>query len=155
MKPEKPIGARYAVGDMDIRPWGTYVVQAVGVNAAGEESCEKEIHINAGQALSLQSHDHRRENWRVMGGELTVILDGKRVTLQAGQSIQIPKGSIHCMANLTERTCIVKELQHGICREEDIHRYFDRAGRPTVESGEEKVVMSVALYKQLLDELDK
>lgn len=155
MKPEKPIGARYAVGDMDIRPWGTYVVQAVGVNAAGEESCEKEIHINAGQALSLQAHDHRREHWRVMGGELTVILDGKRITLTEGQSVQIPKGSVHCMANLTERTCIVKELQHGICREEDIHRYCDANGRKTVESTDERVVSSLGLYKQLLEELDK
>lgn len=155
MKPEKPIGARYAVGDMDIRPWGTYVVQAVGVNAAGEENCEKEIHINAGQALSLQSHDLRREHWRVISGQLTVILDGKRIELNEGQSLQIPKGSVHCMANLTERTCIVKELQHGICREEDIHRYCDANGRKTVDSDDERVVSSLGLYKKMLEELDK
>ena len=46
----------YTVGDSDTRPWGSYTVVAVGVNEGGEEFCEKEIVVNPGHILSLQSH---------------------------------------------------------------------------------------------------
>jgi mannose-6-phosphate isomerase-like protein (cupin superfamily) len=155
MTPEKPLGERYRVGDMDIRPWGSYTVTAVGVKDTGEESCVKEIQVNPGHILSLQSHEHRREHWKVMSGVLTVVLDGQRITLKAGQDVRVPKGSIHCMANLGAVNVVVQEIQQGICREEDITRYMDAYGRGTAESADTRVVQSLGVYKELLAELKR
>lgn len=155
MKTEKPLGERYRVGDMDIRPWGSYTVTAVGVKENGEESCVKEIQVSPGQILSLQSHEHRREHWKVVSGVLTVVLDGQRIALKAGEDIRIPQGSVHCMANLGQKNVIVQEIQQGICREEDITRYIDAYGRGTAASEDPRVVNSMAVYKELLLELKK
>ena len=119
----------YQVGDSDQRPWGHYVVTAVGATNSGEEYCEKEITVNPGQILSLQSHEHRRELWTVLEGTLTVVVDNKSLTLGKGQSVTIPLTAIHCMANLGDTPCIVHERQIGLCSEDDIIRYVDAYGR--------------------------
>ncbi len=155
MKPDKPLGERYRVGDMDIRPWGSYTVTAVGVKETGEESCVKEIQVNPGQILSLQSHEHRREHWKVVSGILTVVLDGERRTLKAGEDVRVPQGSIHCMANLGKQHVVVQEVQTGLCREDDITRYLDAYGRGTATSDDPRVKNSVAIYKELVAELGK
>ena len=155
MTSEKPLGERYRVGDMDIRPWGSYTVTAVGVKESGEESCVKEIHVNAGQILSLQSHEHRREHWKVVSGVLTVVLDGARITVKEGEDIRVPQGAVHCMANLGIKSVVVQEIQQGLCREEDITRYIDAYGRGTATSQEERVVKSIAVYKEILAEIRK
>lgn len=145
--------AAYKVGETDSRPWGNYTVKAVGTGSDGEEFCEKEIKVKAGHVLSLQSHELRREHWRVQAGELTVILDGERHTLKAGEDIRIPLQAVHCMANLGHDTCIVYELQEGQCREEDITRYMDAYGRDVAEARDEKTAKSLELYKALLAEI--
>ena len=119
----------YKVGDNDTRPWGNYVVTAVGTNGSGEEFCEKDITVNPGEILSLQSHAQRREHWKVLGGTLTVILDGNTLTLQKGEAVEIPKGAIHAMANLSKAPVVVHEIQQGLCREADIVRFLDSYGR--------------------------
>lgn len=144
----------YKVGDSDFsRGWGGYVVTAVGINDAQEEFCEKDITVNPGQALSLQSHDRRREHWAVTQGTLTVVLDGKKITLKAGEDIRIPLGGIHCMANLSTETCIVHEVQEGLCREDDIHRFRDMYGRPAEQSDAPNVVSSLKIYDEILKEI--
>jgi mannose-6-phosphate isomerase-like protein (cupin superfamily) len=155
MTTDKTLGERYAVGDMDIRPWGSYTVIAVGIKESGEESCEKEIQVSPGHILSLQSHEHRREHWKVITGELTVVLDGQRLTLKEGEQVRVPQGSIHCMANMGDEACVVREIQQGICREEDITRYMDTYGRGTAGADEPRVAESVAVYKELVAELGR
>jgi len=145
----------YQVGDHDTRPWGSYTVTAVGRNGAGEDVCEKDIHVLPQQILSLQSHAERREHWQVVEGTLTVILDGARHDLPAGAAIRIPQGGIHCMANLTAENCTVREVQEGICREDDIKRYIDAYGRSTETVFGEAAEKSIALYKELLAALGK
>ena len=145
----------YKVGDHDTRPWGSYTVTAVGTNDAGEDICEKEIHVLPGQVLSLQSHENRREHWQVTDGTLTVILDDHRHELPTGESIRIPQGAIHCMANLTDTPCTVREIQEGICREDDIKRYIDAYGRGTESIDSEMAQKSIALYQALLAQLGK
>jgi len=147
--------AAYTVGDSDVRPWGSYTVVAVGINENDEEFCEKEIVVSPQQILSLQSHDHRREHWIVKQGTLTVVLDGERLTLKKGESVRIPLKGVHCMANLGSGDVVVKEIQSGICREEDIRRYFDAYGRGTEAADDEKTKASLAVYKEILDELKK
>lgn len=143
---------QYKVGDSDRRPWGSYVVTAVGMNARGEEYCEKEITVSPGCVLSLQSHEHRRETWTVKSGVLTVIVDDRKIALEAGKSVDVPKGSIHCMANLDREPCVVHELQEGLCREEDIKRYVDAYGRGTEDGADDsRTKASLAHYQSILD----
>ena len=68
----------YSINDWDERPWGNYVVTGIGLHGQ-EEFCEKRIMVYPGRILSLQSHRHRRETWKVEKGALTVILDGERI----------------------------------------------------------------------------
>jgi mannose-6-phosphate isomerase-like protein (cupin superfamily) len=143
----------YKVGDSDTRPWGSYTVKAVGTKSDGEEFCEKEIKVGPGQVLSLQSHEWRREHWKVMAGTLTVLVDGTRRALAAGQDVRIPLRAIHCMANLGAEPCLVYELQEGKCREEDITRYMDAYGRAVAAATDEKTAASLTLYKALLAEI--
>lgn len=147
--------AAYKVGDHDTRPWGSYAVIALGTNENGEEFCEKEIVVNPQQILSLQSHDYRREHWVVRQGVLTVVLDGARLEILAGKDVRIPLRGVHCMANLGPEPCIVKEVQTGICREEDIRRYVDAYGRGTEKAEDEKTVKSIAVYNDILKQLKK
>lgn len=147
--------APYKVGDHDTRPWGSYTVTAVSTNNAGEDICEKEIHVLPGQVLSLQSHEERREHWQVISGTLTVILDDQRHELPAGEDIRIPQGAIHCMANLSDTPCTVREIQEGICREDDIKRYIDAYGRGTETATGAIAQKSMALYQELLEQLGK
>lgn len=145
--------AAYHVGDSDERPWGRYVVTAVGINANGEEYCEKDITVKSKQVLSLQSHALRREYWVVTQGVLTVVLDDQLLTLTKGQDVRIPLGGIHCMANLSSEDCIVHELQEGTCREEDIVRYADAYGRGTEAPADDKTRRSLQLYNETLSQI--
>lgn len=145
----------YQVGDHDTRPWGEYEVTAVGITASGEEYCEKKITVLPMQILSLQSHELRRELWRVTSGELTVILNDREITLQAGEEINVPLGSIHAMANISDAPCIVFERQEGICREADIKRYLDAYGRGVEDSKDPIVGASLATYTKVLNNIKK
>jgi mannose-6-phosphate isomerase-like protein (cupin superfamily) len=142
----------YKIGDKDQRPWGTYEVTDVGTSDKGE-FCEKLIIVSPANILSLQSHDLREETWRVVEGTLTVILNDQVITLNAGEEIFIPKGSIHAMANLSDMPCHVFERQEGTCREEDIHRYMDMYGRDVAQSDNPVVIASLDAYKDTLQKI--
>lgn len=143
----------YKTGDRDQRPWGDYVVTDTGINDSEEEFCEKIITINPGEILSLQSHDCRRETWTVKKGTLTALIDCCRFSLKEGETITVPKGGLHCMANADKMPCVILERQEGICREDDIRRYLDAYGRPTEVSKQKNVQASVELYQVLMADI--
>src|SRR5262249_42463015 len=104
---------------------------------------------------SLQSHEHRKEHWIVRQGTLTVVVDGAKLVLEKGQDVKIPKGGLHCMANLGKTPCIVKETQFGLCREDDITRYMDAYGRGTQNASDPRAKASIDAYLQILAELKR
>lgn len=107
------------------RPWGFYTVIATG-----EGFATKIIHVNSGQKLSVQSHNHRSEHWVVISGTATVYLDGKETVLSIRESIDIPVKSIHSLQNTTKEDLEVLEVQFGkYLSEDDITRYEDIYGR--------------------------
>ena len=107
------------------RPWGFYTVIAQG---KGFQS--KIIHVNPGQKLSLQSHNHRSEHWVILNGTAKVILEGKELVLSPGHSVDIPVKAIHSLQNPYKEDVEVIEVQKGdILLEEDIIRYEDMYGR--------------------------
>jgi mannose-6-phosphate isomerase-like protein (cupin superfamily) len=80
--------------------------------------------------VSLQSHDYRSEHWTVVAGIAQVQIDETLQTLNADQSIEIPKGTKHRLANLGESNLIIIEVQLGDkLDEDDITRYEDKYGR--------------------------
>lgn len=148
----------YQVGESDYsRGWGGYEVTRVVYEdndpAKNCLVCEKDITVNPAQALSLQSHDQRRELWVVTKGTLTVVLDGQKLTLNAGEEVRIPVGGIHCMANLGTAPCVVHEVQEGVCDEDDIHRFKDMYGRPAEQSNAPNVVSSLKVYDEILRDI--
>ena len=109
----------------DERPWGRFVSIDHG---AGYQV--KRIEVLAAKRLSYQTHAHRAEHWLVVRGEALVTLDGEDHPLTAGDSIDIPVGSAHRMANPGPETLVFIEIQRGdYLGEDDIVRLSDDYGR--------------------------
>lgn len=107
------------------RPWGFYTVVA-----QGKGFLTKIIHVNSGQRLSVQSHNHRSEHWVVLSGVAKVVLEGKEHILSTGYSIDIPLKAIHSLQNPYEEDLEIIEVQLGdLLIEDDIVRYEDIYGR--------------------------
>lgn len=136
----KQEGPRYEVGQHGERPWGKWITTNV-IYSDDDRciECHKDITVNAGQQLSLQSHNGREEYWVVAQGVATVMLGPDkdnltRHTLGAGEEIFIPVGFVHRLENHTKEAVVVKEIQKAVgykteCDEADIIRYQDVYGR--------------------------
>lgn len=106
---------------LEYRPWGTYEVLH-----DTSEAKVKVIEVEPRSRLSYQSHTKRQEQWTVIYGELTVVLDEKEFTVQVGESIFIPLGSKHRAWNKTNKPVRFVEVQTGsYFGEDDIIRYED------------------------------
>ena len=107
------------------RPWGYYTVLG-----QGKGFLTKMIHVNPGQKLSVQSHNHRSEHWVVLEGTAKVVLEGKEHILSAGHSVDIAVKEIHSLQNPYDTDLKIVEVQKGdLLIEEDIVRYEDMYGR--------------------------
>jgi mannose-1-phosphate guanylyltransferase / mannose-6-phosphate isomerase len=103
------------------RPWGSY--QDID---RGERFRAKRLTVNPQGKLSLQSHSRRAEHWVVVRGTAEVTLDGTITTLHENESIYIPIGGIHRLANPGSEPLEVVEVQTGdYLEEDDIVRYED------------------------------
>lgn len=107
------------------RPWGFYTV--IG---QGKGFLSKIIHVNPGQKLSVQSHNHRSEHWVVLTGTAKVVLEAKEHILSPGHSVDIPVKAIHSLQNPYKEDLEIIEVQKGdLLKEDDIIRYEDMYGR--------------------------
>ena len=90
----------------------------------------KRITVNPGARLSLQRHQHRAEHWVVVEGSAKVHVDGVDYLLTTNDSIYIPVGAVHCLANETDAPLLLVEVQSGsYLGEDDIERLDDVYGR--------------------------
>ncbi len=143
--------ADYTTGQTVDSPWGSnQVLEARREN--GIDICTKKITVKPGYMLSLQRHRGREELWEVKEGTLTVILDGTRYDVPAGQSISMHRGAVHCMINSSGAPVTVVETQSGICREKDNIRLVDFNNRPTYPLTSEIEYKSALLYAQIQNE---
>ncbi|HTO28231.1 MAG TPA: mannose-1-phosphate guanylyltransferase/mannose-6-phosphate isomerase, partial [Devosia sp.] len=76
------------------RPWGGY-----SSVLSGERFQVKRLFVKPGKKLSLQKHYHRAEHWIVVRGTAEVTLDGTITVLNENQSIYLPLGCVHRLAN--------------------------------------------------------
>ena len=115
----------YSRNEVDVRPWGKYEVLLDASNVK-----VKRITVNPNSRLSYQYHDKRREQWTVVSGILTVILDDERVFRSPGESIKIPLGAKHRAWNETHEPVVFIEVQTGTYfGEDDIIRIEDDYNR--------------------------
>jgi mannose-1-phosphate guanylyltransferase len=107
------------------RPWGSYDSIDAGSNYQ-----VKRITVKPGAKLSLQRHQKRAEHWVVVQGTATVHLDGEMHTLEANNSIYIPRQAVHSLMNNTAEFLHLIEVQSGsYLGEDDIERLEDIYGR--------------------------
>ena len=107
------------------RPWGSYSVLEEGVRYK-----IKRIYVRPLQKLSLQMHYHRSEHWVVVSGTARVTIRDEEKLVHEGESIFVPKSSIHRMENPGKVPLEIIEVQVGeYLGEDDIIRLEDVYGR--------------------------
>ena len=103
------------------RPWGEYEILLDEKNVK-----VKRIRVKPNKRLSYQYHNKRREQWIVVQGNLTIILDDEKVFRSPGESIHIPLGAKHRAWNETDEDIVFIEVQTGTYfGEDDIVRLED------------------------------
>jgi mannose-1-phosphate guanylyltransferase/mannose-1-phosphate guanylyltransferase/mannose-6-phosphate isomerase len=113
------------------RPWGWYETLCLGTRFQ-----VKRIMVKPGGILSLQSHMHRSEHWVVVEGTAEVTIGDKARLVTENESVYIPLGARHRMANPGKLPMYLIEVQTGsYLGEDDIRRYEDAYNRPEREGG--------------------
>jgi len=103
------------------RPWGYY--QSID---QGPRYQVKRIVVRPGGRLSLQKHYHRAEHWVVVRGAAKVTVNGAEQLLHENESIYLPMGSDHRLANPGKIDLELIEVQTGsYLGEDDIVRIAD------------------------------
>ena len=109
----------------DHKPWGFYRVLA-----DEPDHKVKRIVVYPGKRLSLQFHRRRCEHWHIISGKAITTLDDKEISLEPGESIDIPTGGIHRVYNPGDENLVFIEIQRGeYFGEDDIQRIEDDFGR--------------------------
>lgn len=107
------------------RPWGHY--ESIG---QGERYQVKRITVTPGHVLSLQKHFHRAEHWVVVRGTAVVTRDGEEILVRENESVYLPLGAVHRLANPGRIPLELIEVQvGGYLGEDDIVRFEDVYGR--------------------------
>jgi mannose-1-phosphate guanylyltransferase/mannose-6-phosphate isomerase len=103
------------------RPWGYY--EAVD---RGDRFKVKRIVVAPGAKLSLQRHYHRAEHWVVVRGTAEVIKGDTPTIVHENESIFIPIGAVHRLANPGKIPLELIEVQTGsYLGDDDIVRLDD------------------------------
>lgn len=107
------------------RPWGGY-----SSVVSGDRFQVKRLFVKPGRQLSLQRHLHRSEHWVVVRGTAAVTIGDKVVTMSENESVYIPCGEVHRLANPGKILLELIEVQTGgYLGEDDIIRLDDEFGR--------------------------
>ena len=107
------------------RSWGYYRV----IHEYGKHTKVKELAVPPGNKLSMQRHKERSEHWFVAEGTASVYTIDSSTdyelygVYQQHQSLHIPQGMWHQLANESTVPLKLVEIQYGTnCVEEDIER---------------------------------
>jgi mannose-1-phosphate guanylyltransferase len=96
----------------------------------GERFQVKRLFVTPGKRLSLQKHHHRSEHWIVVRGTAEVTIGDRTVMLRENESVYIPQGEVHRLANPGKILLELIEVQTGsYLGEDDIIRIEDEFGR--------------------------
>jgi mannose-6-phosphate isomerase len=111
------------------KPWGHEEIFAVVEGSY----VGKTLHVNAGEALSLQYHHTKDETIAVLSGEAQIDVGDdeaslRTVELPAGSSIHVPPGLLHRLRAVSDAV-LVEASTAGPGWREDVVRVDDRYGR--------------------------
>ncbi|MEW6532675.1 MAG: glycosyltransferase [Thermodesulfobacteriota bacterium] len=111
------------------RPWGYYEVLS-----DKPDHKVKRIVVHPDSKISLQLHRKRSERWTIISGSPIVTRDAQEIRLNPGDTIEIPLGAKHRVANPGTDPVVFIEVQTGdYFGEDDIERFEDDYGRPLSE----------------------
>ncbi len=103
------------------RPWGYYEQLDIGARYQ-----VKRIVVIPGGILSLQKHRHRAEHWVVVRGTAEVTINDTVRDVHENESVYLPIGCVHRMANRGKIPLELIEVQTGsYLGEDDIERIED------------------------------
>ncbi len=103
------------------RPWGYY--ESIDMGARFQV---KRIVVVPGGILSLQKHRHRSEHWIVVHGTAEVTINDTVREVHENESVYLPIGCVHRMANRGKIPLELIEVQTGsYLGEDDIERIED------------------------------
>ena len=109
--------------EKEVRPWGNF--ERFTLN---EKTTVKIITVDAGQSISLQTHEHRDEFWRVISGSGVIRIGDKENDAREGDMFFSPRGSEHRVTG-GEGGTVFLEIAFGDFDEKDIKRLEDKYGR--------------------------
>lgn len=106
------------------RPWGF-----TETLFAGERFRVQRVVVQPGQRMSLQKHFHRAEHWTVVQGIALATRDGEEILVRENDSIEMPAGSFHRVANPGKIPLTLIEVQTGsYLGADDVVRLEDQPG---------------------------
>jgi mannose-1-phosphate guanylyltransferase/mannose-6-phosphate isomerase len=109
------------------RPWGYYQTADSGGRYQVKRIC-----VHPGGRLSLQKHFHRAEHWVVVHGTAEVTVGDEVKLVHENESIYVPMGAVHRLANPGKIPLELIEVQVGsYLGEDDIIRLDDVYQRHT------------------------
>jgi mannose-6-phosphate isomerase-like protein (cupin superfamily) len=107
------------------KPWGYELIWAHTDLYVG-----KILHVNQGEALSLQLHRVKDETMYVLSGRVAMEVGEaadrlQRIELSPGQAIRLPPGTVHRVTALEDADLLEASTPHL----DDLVRLEDRYGR--------------------------
>lgn len=107
------------------RPWGGYTSIL-----NGDRFQVKRLFVSPSKKLSLQKHHHRSEHWICVRGTAEVTVGDEVKIVRENESVYIPQGEVHRLANPGKILLEMIEVQTGsYLGEDDIIRIVDEFGR--------------------------
>jgi mannose-6-phosphate isomerase-like protein (cupin superfamily) len=107
------------------KPWGYELIWADTDLYVG-----KILHVNAGEALSVQMHEKKDETLHLLSGQLILRAGSspdalEPVDFRLGDSFRITPGTVHVIEAVTD----VDVLEASTAHLDDVVRFTDRYGR--------------------------
>jgi mannose-6-phosphate isomerase-like protein (cupin superfamily) len=107
------------------KPWGYELIWADTDLYVG-----KILHVNAGEALSVQMHEKKDETLHLLSGQLILRAGSspdalEPVDFRLGDSFRITPGTVHMIEAVTD----VDVLEASTAHLDDVVRFSDRYGR--------------------------
>jgi mannose-1-phosphate guanylyltransferase/mannose-1-phosphate guanylyltransferase/mannose-6-phosphate isomerase len=109
--------------EKEFRPWGNF--ERFTLN---EPCTVKIITVNPNQELSLQQHEHREEQWKILQGQGVVTVNEVQTPVTIGDEFLVLRGEKHRVASGPEGLQFL-EIAFGQFDEKDITRFEDKYGR--------------------------
>jgi mannose-6-phosphate isomerase-like protein (cupin superfamily) len=107
------------------KPWGHELIWAETELYVG-----KILHVNAGEALSVQMHERKDETLHLLKGRMTLLAgpspdELERVPFEEGDSFRVRPNTVHMIEAVTD----VDVLEASTAHLDDVVRFSDRYGR--------------------------